>query len=98
MQLKSAFVLTAGRMVTPPSRCVSSQANGSLPPSLDAEFIGRSWLFEELFSYVSSQASQKKGALIVGAVGTGKTASIIRILDHVQSYQGILRTFSHFQY
>ncbi|KAA0197199.1 hypothetical protein HAZT_HAZT010547 [Hyalella azteca] len=80
--------LSLSRMVTPPSRCVSSQANDSLAPSLDAEFIGRSWLFEELFNYVSSQASQKKGALIVGAVGTGKTASIIRILDHVQSYQG----------
>uniref|UniRef100_A0A6A7G314 Protein TANC2-like n=3 Tax=Hirondellea gigas TaxID=1518452 RepID=A0A6A7G314_9CRUS len=53
----------------------------------DAELIGRWWLYDELNkSIAAAESSKSKGVVISGGVGTGKTATIIKILDHVDTY------------
>ncbi|KAF2361830.1 Ankyrin repeat-containing domain [Trinorchestia longiramus] len=80
--------LPSSRVLTPSPRGISSKATCSPQPCLNTDFVGRSWLFEELLDCLSSQDTRNKGAAILGQVGAGKTAAIIRILDNVDSYQG----------
>ena len=58
-------------------------------------FVGRQWLYREVCEHLSSDLPTNRGVFIVGHPGTGKTTSVLQLVEHScfgrlseSSYQG----------
>ena len=45
-------------------------------------FVGRQWLFREVSEHLNSPLPTNKGVIIVGSQGSGKTATILQLVDY----------------
>ena len=45
-------------------------------------FVGRQWLFREIYEHLSSDLPTNRGVVIVGYPGTGKTTAVLQLVEH----------------
>ena len=48
----------------------------------NSAFVGRAWLFREIQDCITSDLPTNRGVIVTGSPGSGKTAVILRLVEH----------------